>query len=87
MLFVGRTAGQIVAPKVGGGWGWDAIFVPDGHEKPFSGMDLDEKNVISHRSRALSQFVDYLQRHEDDVMEAIMNGGETDLQPGSAPPL
>ena len=32
LLFVGRTDGQIVEPLGKGGFGWDAIFVPDGFD-------------------------------------------------------
>ncbi len=76
LLFVGRTPGTIVPPVTAGGFGWDSIFVPEGHEAPFSSMELGEKNRISHRARALRRFVDYLQQHEDAVIEAIENNGE-----------
>lgn len=71
VLFTGRTHGQIVAPQESGGWGWDAIFVPDGSEEPFSSMDLAQKNQISHRARALAQFVEYAKENVDEVMDAI----------------
>lgn len=79
LLFVGRTAGTIVSPEMGGGFGWDAIFVPEGHKLRFSAMELGEKNRISHRARALRRFIEYLQQHGDVVQEAIENGGEGEL--------
>ena len=84
LLFVGRTPGQIVRPSGKGGFGWDAIFVPDGHEAPFSTMEMEAKNRISHRAVALRQFIDYLHEHEDAVFEAIEKGGG-DLEPVAAP--
>mmetsp|Transcript_24885 Transcript_24885/g.77940 ORF Transcript_24885/g.77940 Transcript_24885/m.77940 type:complete len:266 (+) Transcript_24885:68-865(+) len=65
LLFVGRTDGAIVPPHAssgGGGFGWDAIFVPDGHEVPFAALSLKEKNAISHRARALEKFVAHCKR-------------------------
>jgi non-canonical purine NTP pyrophosphatase (RdgB/HAM1 family) len=49
----GRLSGTIArAPAGGGGFGWDAIFVPDGHARTFAQMRAGEKNAISHRRRA-----------------------------------
>jgi len=36
-------------------FGWDPIFQPDGYDKTFAEMDIDLKNRISHRARALRQ--------------------------------
>ena len=63
MLFTGRTHGRIVEPQGSGGFGWDAIFVPDGMEQPFGSLELAQKNEISHRARALAQFVAYAKEH------------------------
>ncbi len=35
-----------------GGFGWDVIFIPDGHTRTFAEMTPDEKNAISHRRKA-----------------------------------
>ena len=53
----GRLDGEIsLAPRGGGGFGWDAIFVPrvDGDAVPrtFGEMRADEKDALSHRRRA-----------------------------------
>lgn len=42
------------------GFGYDPIFQPDGFELSFAQMDLAQKNEISHRGRAISQLVQYL---------------------------
>ena len=36
------------------GFGYDPVFVPDGHNQTFAEMSLDEKNTISHRGQALA---------------------------------
>ena len=39
------------------GFGYDPMFVPEGHNVTFAEMDRWEKNKISHRGRAVQQFV------------------------------
>lgn len=59
--FEGICPGKIVHEERGsGGFGYDALFVPDGHELTFAELPLDEKNAISHRGVALRQFAAYL---------------------------
>ncbi|KAG9447639.1 hypothetical protein H6P81_013767 [Aristolochia fimbriata] len=52
--FVGKTMGKIVLPRGPPDFGWDPIFEPDGYQLTYAEMPKDEKNKISHRSRALS---------------------------------
>lgn len=40
------------------GFGYDSIFIPDGFDKTFAEMSYEEKNQISHRSRALKNLRD-----------------------------
>ena len=75
-VFVGKTDGTIVAPQGSGGFGWDQIFVPDGEDVPFADMPLERKNEISHRSRALAQFVAHCKAHEDEMIEEIAEARE-----------
>ena len=42
------------------GFGYDSIFIPDGFDKTFAEMSHEEKNQISHRSRALKNLKDKL---------------------------
>jgi inosine triphosphate pyrophosphatase len=50
---VGRIEGSIARePRGNGGFGWDAIFVPEGSDRTFSEMSAAEKNAISHRRKA-----------------------------------
>ena len=49
----GRTPGTIAAsPRGTGGFGWDAIFIPDGDTRTFAEMTGEEKDRLSHRRRA-----------------------------------
>ena len=54
----GRWPGTIAdAPRGGGGFGYDPVFVPDGFECTAAELSLDEKNRISHRGQALDCLV------------------------------
>ena len=37
------------------GFGWDTIFIPDGHDRTFAEMTAEEKNSMSMRSLALTE--------------------------------
>jgi inosine triphosphate pyrophosphatase len=58
-LFEGRCEGTIVMPRGEKYFGWDPIFQPKGYEKTFAEMTRDEKNRISHRSRALEKLMSH----------------------------
>lgn len=60
-LFEGRVDGEILTEQHGdAGFGYDPIFRPDGFKESFAEMDMDTKNSISHRGRAVSKLVDFL---------------------------
>ena len=53
-LFRGICPGNIAIKETGErGFGYDPIFVPFNTDKTLADMDTDEKNIISHRGRAL----------------------------------
>ena len=56
-LFEGKVYGHLVWPSRGArGFGYDPMFVPDGHTLTFGEMEPDAKHAISHRARAFELF-------------------------------
>src|SRR5436190_15338037 len=54
MLFDGACEGQIIpAAKGAHGFGYDPLFVPNGHAQTFAELGDDVKNQISHRAQAM----------------------------------
>ncbi len=50
----GSCEGRIAeAPRGAGGFGYDPLFVPEGHEVTFAEMAAGVKNRLSHRARAM----------------------------------
>jgi XTP/dITP diphosphohydrolase len=50
----GRMPGRLIREKRGSnGFGYDPIFVPDGHDVTSAELPSEEKDAISHRGRAL----------------------------------
>jgi XTP/dITP diphosphohydrolase len=49
----GAVAGTVAAaPRGQNGFGWDAIFIPEGEQRTFGEMSPVEKDACSHRRRA-----------------------------------
>ena len=56
--FLGTAPGRLVWPPRGDrGFGYDPMFVPDGHDVTFGEMSPDAKHAISHRADAFRQLV------------------------------
>ncbi len=54
--FEGRVTGTLVWPPRGDkGFGYDPIFVPDGHHQTFGEMDAEAKHAMSHRADAFAK--------------------------------
>jgi XTP/dITP diphosphohydrolase len=52
----GLTRGTILtAPRGAGGFGYDALFLPDGHGRTYAEMSPEEKNAVSHRGNAINK--------------------------------
>ena len=60
--FSGEVGGTIAGQPVGSrGFGYDPVFVPtEGDGRTFAEMTLDEKNLLSHRARAVEGLVGFL---------------------------
>jgi len=51
----GMTEGRLLEEARGtGGFGYDPLFVPEGHDRTYAELPPDEKNKISHRGKALA---------------------------------
>jgi len=52
----GRVDGRLTFPPRGDkGFGYDPIFLPEGHERTFGEMEEAEKETLSHRARAFAK--------------------------------
>ena len=61
LTFDGRTMGKVVPARGKLDFGWDPIFEPDeGQGKTYAEMNKDEKDSISHRSRAFAKLKAFL---------------------------
>lgn len=55
-VFEGRCDGRLARePRGGAGFGYDPLFVPEGHVRTLAEMDARLKNSLSHRGRAWSR--------------------------------
>jgi XTP/dITP diphosphohydrolase len=62
--FEGACNGTIITTRKGqSGFGYDPVFIPDGAEKTFAEMTMEEKNIYSHRRKATEKFIQFLQQH------------------------
>lgn len=53
--FSGSVEGVIINQEKGsGGFGYDPLFVPEGHRETFAQLGSEVKNALSHRARALA---------------------------------
>ncbi len=63
IMFDGIVNGKItMSPQGDNGFGYDPVFMPDGYDVTFAMMDSETKNSISHRGRATSKLIEYLNR-------------------------
>ena len=61
VFFNGVINGNISLDIKGdGGFGYDPIFIPEGHQKTYAEMSIQEKNSISHRYVAIKKLKRYL---------------------------
>ena len=57
----GAVEGVVVPVEHGnGGFGYDALFIPDGETETFAELPAEVKNRLSHRARAFAAFREWL---------------------------
>lgn len=57
----GECPGHITEKEIGErGFGYDSIFIPDGHEETFAQLPIEYKNSLSHRHAALLKLTEIL---------------------------
>ena len=60
--FRGECCGRIAVEERGNcGFGYDPVFIPDGHEKTLGELGLEVKNKLSHRAMAMAKARAYLE--------------------------
>jgi XTP/dITP diphosphohydrolase len=60
-LFTGICKGSIAKERSGNmGFGYDSVFLPEGSDKTFAEMNLQEKAVLSHRGLAVKKLISFL---------------------------
>ncbi len=63
-LFEGICEGKIITDQKGNkGFGYDPVFIPNGSNKTFAEMTIEEKNVFSHRRKATEQLIQFLKEN------------------------
>ncbi len=57
-VFTGTVEGQIAgSPSGNGGFGYDPLFIPEGHSQTMADLGAAVKSSLSHRAEALREFV------------------------------
>jgi len=66
--FDGTVEGRIAVAMTGSkGFGYDPLFVPEGHEKSFGELSQSVKNAMSHRGNALAAFQGWLKDEANSI--------------------
>jgi len=61
--FASQVKGAFVFPPRGDkGFGYDPVFVPNGHTQTFAEMNPEDKNAISHRGQAIKKLYERLRQ-------------------------
>ncbi len=73
---IGKCFGHIaLQPSGAEGFGYDPLFIPDGHDKSFAELTADEKNAISHRGRALAKAREVIEGLKDSKVKRLKGSG------------
>ncbi len=61
--FRGVSSGTIAFESKGEyGFGYDPVFIPEESDRTLSEMTVAEKNLVSHRARAVNQLIEFLRK-------------------------
>ena len=61
LFFEGVVEGEIIGQRRGSnGFGYDSVFLPNHFDRTFAEMDMEEKNLISHRAQAVKKLTNFL---------------------------
>lgn len=83
ILFDAHCAGIIVSARGPANFGWDAVFQPlDGDGKTFAEMDSQQKNVISHRAKAIQMVRAFFEKQNQDQVQVQV---QAELRPLNRP--
>ena len=64
----GECEGEILyAPRGSNGFGYDPLFRPRGYEVSMAELSADEKNAISHRGKAMREFIEKFKRYYNGI--------------------
>ncbi|MFT3705679.1 MAG: RdgB/HAM1 family non-canonical purine NTP pyrophosphatase [Agriterribacter sp.] len=67
--FEGICKGNIIAEKRGtDGFGYDPVFVPENDNRTFAEMTMEQKNMYSHRARAMQQLIRFLLHNNSNLV-------------------
>ncbi len=63
-VFEGTCEGTIpFSPSGSHGFGYDPVFIPDGHMQSFGEMGMEQKVSMSHRKKAVEKMAAFLHAH------------------------
>lgn len=66
-LFNGEMKGTIADSPKGEGFGWSNIFIPEGYDRTYAEIPVEEKEPFAMRKIALKKFHDFLIENGDKV--------------------
>ena len=73
--FIGAPASIYPAPQGENGHGFDPVFMPQGYSKTFAQMSADEKNMISHRAKAINLFKQAYSENDESPSTTFLDSG------------
>ncbi len=64
----GECEGEILdVPRGSNGFGYDPLFRPLGYDVSMAELSADEKNAISHRGKAMREFIEKFKRYYNGI--------------------